>query len=166
MLRPAFVIVALLVWYFVAPLNRPWTPRMALVVLAGLLVVGAVTVWQIRAVLVSPTPRLRAASALVTSFPLIVVLFAASYVVMSHDRRDAFSEPLSRIDGLYFAMTVFTTVGFGDIAPRSQPARLLVLVQMLANLIYVGLLARALFEAARVGAANPHPHPRRQSPRR
>ena len=160
MLRPAVVIVALLVWYFVAPLNRPWTPRMAVAVLAGLLVVGAVLVWQIRAVLVSPTPRLRAASVLAVSLPLVVVLFAAAYVVMSHDRRDAFSEPLSRIDALYFAMTVFATVGFGDIAARSQPARLLVLVQMLADLIYVGLLARALFEAARLGAAK-HPSPPR-----
>jgi hypothetical protein len=158
-LRPAVVIVTLLVWYFVAPLNQPWTPRMALAVLAGLLVVGAVLVWQIRAVLVSPTPRRRAIGVLVTSLPLVVVLFAAAYVVMSHDRRDAFSEPLSRIDALYFAMTVFATVGFGDIVPRSQPARLLVLVQMLADLIYVGLLARALFEAARL-ASQHHPHSR------
>jgi hypothetical protein len=154
-LRPVAVLVALLVWYYTAPLNRPWSPRMALAVLAGILVVGAVMAWQVRAVLVSPSPRLRAISALVTSLPLIIVLFAAAYVVMSHDREDAFSEPLSRIDGLYFATTVFATVGFGDIVPRSQPARVLVLVQMLADLVYVGLLARALFEAARAATTRP-----------
>jgi len=64
---------------------------------------------------------------------------------MARDRPGSFSQPLTRVDALYFAMTVFTTVGFGDIAARSQVARVVVIVQMLADLVYVGLLARVLW---------------------
>jgi voltage-gated potassium channel len=145
----ALPIPLLLIWYFTAPLDRSWTPGMALAVAAGLVLVGLVAAGQVRAVMRSAHPRLRAAGALALSLPLVILLFASAYLVMSNDRPQAFSEPLSRVDGLYFATTVFTTVGFGDIAPRSQPARVLVLVQMLADLVYIGLLVRALHEAVR-----------------
>ncbi len=100
----------------------------------------------------SPHPRLRAAGALLISFPVLVLLFATPYFLMARDRPGSFSQPLTRVDALYFAMTVFTTVGFGDIAARSQVARVVVIVQMLADLVYVGLLARVLMEAARIAA--------------
>jgi hypothetical protein len=54
---------------------------------------------------------------------------------------------------LYFAVTVFSTVGFGDIAAWSQPARIVVMIQILADLIYIGLLVRALFGAAQIGTS-------------
>ena len=123
---------------------------MALVV--GLVLVGVIVATQLRAVLRAAHPRLRAAGVLVFSSPLLLVLFATAYLLMSRDRYDAFSETLTRVDALYFATTVFATVGFGDIVPVSQPARVLVLVQILVDLVYVGLLARALYEAARIGA--------------
>jgi hypothetical protein len=139
----------LVIWYFVAPLDRHWTALTSVVFGVSLVVIGAIVVGQVRAVARAPNPRLRAAGVLLVSLPLLIVLFAAAYVMMSHDRPNAFTERLSRVDGLYFAMTVFATVGFGDIVPQSQPARLLVLVQMLANLGYVGFVVRALVEAAR-----------------
>jgi voltage-gated potassium channel len=99
----------------------------------------------------SPHPRLRAAMVLAISFPVLMLLFAVSYLLLAKDRPEAFSEPLSRVDSLYFTMTVFTTVGFGDVVPRTQDARVVVLVQMLVDLVYIGFLARAIVEAARIG---------------
>ena len=37
-----------------------------------------------------------------------------------------FSEPLTRTDALYFTVTVFSTVGFGDITAKTEAARLVV----------------------------------------
>jgi hypothetical protein len=104
--------------------------------------------WQVRAVARSPYPRLRAVTGLAVSAPVLVVLFATTYFLMGRDDQGAFSEPLTRVDALYYAMSVFSTVGFGDIAAQSQAARVTVTVQMVANLVYVGVLVRAVTAAA------------------
>ena len=62
----------------------------------------------------------------------------------------AFTEPLSRTDGLYFTVTTFATVGYGDIAPRTELTRSLVTIQMLVGLIAVGVIAKLVLGAARV----------------
>ena len=61
---------------------------------------------------------------------------------------DSYTEQLTRLDAIYFSVTVFATVGFGDISPVSETARLITMVQMLANVIFVGVVARVLFGAA------------------
>jgi Ion channel len=53
--------------------------------------------------------------------PFYLLLFAATYYLMSINRPTAFSEGLGRTDALYFTVSVFATVGFGDIAPVSEP---------------------------------------------
>src|SRR4030095_7505227 len=50
-----------------------------------------------------------------------------------------FTEPLNRTDALYFTITVFSTVGFGDIAPLATAARVTTMVQMLGDLVVVGV---------------------------
>ena len=47
-------------------------------------------------------------------------------------------EDLSRTDALYFTVTVFSTVGFGDISPTSESARLVVSGQMILDLFILG----------------------------
>ena len=50
-----------------------------------------------------------------------------------------FSQPLSRTDAIYFTVTVFATVGFGDITAKTEAARLVVTGQMITDLIAIGL---------------------------
>jgi voltage-gated potassium channel len=85
--------------------------------------------------------------ALSLSLPLFLVMFSMVYVVLSASEPAAFSEPLTRIDGLYFVVTVFATVGFGDIAPVSEVARVLTTVQMIGDLLLIGLVLK-VFTAA------------------
>ena len=47
-------------------------------------------------------------------------------------------------------MTVFATVGFGDITPVTQLARVLVTIQMLVGLLTVGVIAKVVFGAVQV----------------
>ena len=56
---------------------------------------------------------------------------------------------MTRFDALYFTMTTFAPVGFGDITPVSVPARFVTLLQMIGGLILVGVVARVLISAAR-----------------
>ena len=65
--------------------------------------------------------------------PLFLLLFASAYLTMAHANPANFNtHPLTRTDVLYFTVTVFSTVGFGDISAVSQSARLVVTAQMLA----------------------------------
>jgi hypothetical protein len=63
----------------------------------------------------------------------------------------AFSEPLSRTDALYFTITVFSTVGFGDIVPVTDGGRVATMVQMVGDLLVVGLVLRVMLGAVKAG---------------
>src|SRR5712675_1980474 len=76
--------------------------------------------YQVRAITRSPFPLLRGVEALATSIPLFLLLFAATYVVMATISASSFSQPLSRTDAIYFTVTVFATVGFGDITAKTE----------------------------------------------
>jgi voltage-gated potassium channel len=70
-----------------------------------------------------------------------------SYFVLERNSAASFTQPLTRTDALYFTVTVFTTVGFGDITAKSETARLVLIVQMLADLALLGADIRVLLGA-------------------
>ncbi|GAA1847300.1 potassium channel family protein [Actinomadura bangladeshensis] len=150
-LRTVVITTCLLAAYFAAPLDKPFTLLSAVALGFALAAFGALVAWQARAIVRSPSPRLRTAEALATSVPLFLVAFAASYCLMENGMPGTFSEPLTHVDALYFTMTVFSSVGFGDIVPRSQLARTLTSAQMLGDLIIVGFVAKVLLGAMRRG---------------
>ena len=150
----AAVLIAL---YYVLPLNQLTRGSLAAVMILGLLLLGAMTAYQVRAILRAAHPAVRAFEALATTVPLFLLLFAASYFLMSGADPSNFNVPaLTRTDALYFTVTVFATVGFGDIAPASHAARLVVTTQMILNLIVIGLGVRLIVGAAqRARSSNP-----------
>lgn len=140
--------VALVLLYAVRPVERPPAAIIvALVVGLGLLV--WLLVWQVRAVERSAFPVLRAVEAFVTAAVLFVVLFATGYAALSESLPGSFTEPLGRVGALYFTVTVLATVGFGDIAPVSDAARVVTTIQMVCGLAFVGLVGRQFLAAAR-----------------
>jgi hypothetical protein len=63
----------------------------------------------------------------------------------------AFSQGMTRLDSLYFTVTVFATVGFGDISPVSQAARIVVMIQMIGDFALIGVGVRILVGAVEAG---------------
>ena len=150
LLRSVLTTTLLVAVYYLAPLRmtldlHTWL-RFALV----LVLLAALAVRQVQAVLVSDTPRVRAIEAAATGLPIFILLFATIYLVVANNRPDSFSETLDRTDALYFTVTVFTTVGFGDIVPLTEVARIVTMLQMIMGLILVGLVARMLLSAVQV----------------
>lgn len=150
LLRSAASVTVLLVVYYLAPLDEPFGALTWIELAIGLLAFGVVMVWQIRAVLASDVPRLRAVQALAVGLPLLLLVFASTYVLIARSVPGSFTEPISRTDALYFTVTVFSTVGFGDIAPRSEAARVATMIQMVVNLVVVGLVAKILLDAVQM----------------
>jgi voltage-gated potassium channel len=149
-LRSATAVGVLLVAYYQAPLDRQLDAASVLLFGAALVVFAGLVVLEVRGILSSERPRLRAIRSLVVALPVLLVVFAATYVTVDLQQPDAFTEPLDRTDGLYFTMTVFATVGFGDIAPTTELTRVLVTVQMVVNLLVVGVVAKVVLGAVRV----------------
>ena len=151
-LATAVVLVAL---YYLLPLDHVKDVPVTLAV--GLVILLAVTAWQLRAIIRAKYPGVRAVVALASTVPLFVLLFASVYFVMAQASPANFGpHQLTRTDALYFTVTVFSTVGFGDITPVSQGARLVVTAQMMLDLLVLGLGIRAFVGAVQLG--------RRQAP--
>ncbi|MEU9089727.1 potassium channel family protein [Streptomyces sp. NPDC048428] len=138
-------VTALVALYFLLPLNRSWSAVTVLVV--GLLVFMGLVAFQVRSIIRSQFPGLRAVEALTTSVPFFLLLFAGTYVVMAAMSAGSFDGPLTHTDGLYFAVTVFATVGFGDVTAKSEAARLVVTGQMIADLVILGLAIKIIMGA-------------------
>ncbi|TDE98822.1 two pore domain potassium channel family protein [Occultella glacieicola] len=150
LVRPALSAAAVLVVYYALPLGRTSAGTLILLGL-GLIALGGMLTWQIRAIARSRRPGLRAIEALATAVPFFLVMFAALYVGMSRSAPASFSEALDRTDALYFTVTVFATVGFGDIAPVAEVARIAVMVQMLTGMVLLGGVLKLVLGAVRVG---------------
>lgn len=130
--------------YFPLPLDRSSAGAAVAVLVTGLVVFVALVAFQVHSVLRSPFPGLRAVEALTISVPFFLLLFAGTYVVMAKLSEGSFGVPLTHTDGLYFAVTVFATVGFGDLTAKSEAARLVVTGQMIADLVILGLAVKAI----------------------
>lgn len=143
----------LIALYYAAPLHQLARFPLWVSLATGLLVLTAVTVYEVRATLDAVYPGLRAIEALTSTIPIFLLLFSASYFVMAQVSVDNFNvHTLTRTSALYFTVTTFTTVGFGDITAASQTARVMVMVQMVLGLIILGLGVRVFISAVQTAS--------------
>jgi len=153
----AALLVAL---YYLVPLDGRASLATLRWLALGLITFLVLVTLQLRSILWARHPALRAVEALGAALPLFVLVFASTYFQLATNRPGAFTEPLSKTDALYFTMSVLSTVGFGDIAPTTEAARLTVTAQMALNLVVLGLLARVVVGAVRVSRERNAPPPR------
>ena len=150
--RLLLAVAALFAAYFLIParpdegLGLPWLTLQ-------LCVFGAVVGVQVPAIVRARYPILRAVESLGILVPLYLLIFARVYLSNSLNDPSGFSHALDHTTALYFTVTVFATVGFGDIVAQSDTMRLLVTLQMLLNLVVIGVVIRLLTSAARRGVA-------------
>ena len=148
----------LLVVYYVVPVEQRPHQSVILRLAVALAFFVAVLANEVRAIQRHDQPMLRAGVSMATVIPLFLVLFAWIYLTMSHSDPGYFNVPLDRTESLYFAITIFSTVGFGDILPKVDIARIVTMVQMISDLAVIAVVVRLIFGAASRGQA------RRQEP--
>ena len=153
LLRAVAVTVIVFTLYFTLPFDKASEFNSAAALFIGLIAVATLLAWQARAITHDPHPRARAFEALTTSFPIAVLVFATTYFLMGQADPANFTQSLSRVDALYFTVVPFATVGFGDITPVSELARLTVTIQIIVDLILVGLVVRVFVQSVQRGLA-------------
>ncbi|MFF8771278.1 potassium channel family protein [Kitasatospora sp. NPDC015120] len=94
---------------------------------------------------------------------LSLTVFAGTYYVLA-DRPGEFVGLETRLDSLYFTVVTMATIGYGDITPAGQGPRLVVLLQIAYNFVFLAAAAGALGRTIRSGmetrAAHREEHPR------
>ena len=154
LLRALATTVVLVALYYVLPLNRLSDVNVFVVLAVGVALLTGTITWQVRAIERSNYPAIRAVQSLASTTPFVLLLFASIYLILSLKDPEMFTEPLTRSDSLYLTVTIFATVGFGDISARAVTARLVVTAQMLLDLVVLGLGIHVILGAVKRGKAN------------
>ena len=153
LVRAVVSAVLLVTLYYVIPIEHRGHQSVALRLSVALALFAAVLAVEVRQIAKHDYPMLRAGVAMATIIPLFLVLFAWIYLTMSASDPNAFGVVLDRTGALYFTVTVFSTVGFGDITPKTDPARIVAMVQMLSDLAVLAVVVRLILGAATRGMA-------------
>ena len=151
LIRVTVSVAVLLAVYYLVPIKSggedsdlPW-------LILELVIFGVIVAIQVPVIAKAKYPKLRAAEALAVTVPLFLLIFSRIYLSNSLTDPAAFTSPLDHTTALYFTVTVFATVGFGDIVAQTNGMRLLVTLQMLLDLVVLGLVIRLLTSAAQRG---------------
>ncbi|QMU79864.1 two pore domain potassium channel family protein [Streptacidiphilus sp. PB12-B1b] len=144
--------------YYLLPLEdaHPDTSTLERLTVGGLVFV-AVMAYELRRILRADLPQLRAAEAVFVALPLFLVAFASAYVSLAHADPASFSQHLGRTAGLYFVVVTLGTVGYGDITPVTDFARILVSAQIVVDLAFLALVLRVAVGAARMSLQRGRP---------
>lgn len=122
-------------------------------VIVWLVIFGFYITWQIRRVRSTEYPLIRGTETVIVGSVLFVAIFAKAYYLIGVGDAAAFTEPLSHFDAYYFTVTVLATVGFGDIAPVTTPARSLAMLQMVLNIVLLAVVVRLVLSEVRQARA-------------
>ncbi|MFB7127807.1 two pore domain potassium channel family protein [Kitasatospora xanthocidica] len=79
---------------------------------------------------------------------LALTIFAATYYVLGAHKAE-FAGLETRLDALYFTVVTMATVGYGDITPAGQTARLVVVLQIGYNFVFLAAAAGTASRAIR-----------------
>ncbi|MFD5161746.1 potassium channel family protein [Streptomyces hawaiiensis] len=131
--------------YFLLPLeglgaDRPWL-GWPLFVLC-LTVVAALLLRHVRDIVLEK-PRARSGIMISLLMCLAVLVFSSGYYALAQ-QPGQFTGLHTRIDALYFTVVTLATVGYGDITPRGQEARLVAVAQILYTFVFLTAAATAL----------------------
>jgi voltage-gated potassium channel len=152
LLRSFGTLVLVLAVYYAAPIGEaPSARRLAIglvIVLAGLCALAWLIVVQIRRQLRARDVDVRVYGLLVLLY-LVVVVFAAGYLLLARSAEGQFAELETKTDALYFTVSTLATVGFGDVHAVGQLARAIVIGQIVFDFVFVAALVGSVTSGMR-----------------
>jgi len=145
-LRHVLSAAGLLVIYYAIPVGSfGVTGRTVLslfLTLLGIAVLAIAITGQVRRQLaMDPTAHVQS---LFMLLELVVVVFAIGYYIVAISAPGQIADLHTRTDSLYFTLSTLTTIGFGDVHAVGQLARVLVIIQMVFDVVFVAAVAATL----------------------
>ncbi|MGW5618650.1 potassium channel family protein [Streptomyces sp. NPDC003877] len=142
---PGVLVVAVATAYFLLPLeglgaDRPWLGWPLFGLCLG--IVAALLLRQVGDV-VRERPHTRPGLMIGLLMCLAVLVFSAGYYALAQ-QPGQFTGLRTRVDALYFTVVTLATVGYGDITPSGQEARLVAVGQILYTFVFLTAAATAL----------------------
>ena len=147
--RTVITVVVLVAGYHLIPFDRGETWQIGVVALVALVLLLAGAAFELRAVTVAEYPTLRAIQSLTVSLVVVLLAFASIYMILSNGDSGAFDEVLDHTGAAYFSLTTLTTIGYGDIVPVSQAARNVVMLQMVIDVLIIGVYVKLVTTTVR-----------------
>jgi voltage-gated potassium channel Kch len=152
-LRSLLGLLAVLVLYFALPIDTDASATR----LAGQLVVSALCIALAGRLILREVLRMLGGESLrLTGLQLVVVLevvmvmFAFTYFSLAIHGHQQMAGIHTRVDALYFSATTMTTVGYGDVHPIGQVARVITTFQLIFDVVFIAAFVRLLTSVARV----------------
>jgi voltage-gated potassium channel len=132
-----------------------WRPELLIYVVtrgAGLLFIGFVVVQLLRFIVYAPRVDSEVLCAAIAGYLLSGLAWSLAYALLDRLDPTSFAFTLApksgrTMDGftsLYFSFVTLSTVGYGDIIPVSEMARMLAMVEAMFGMFYVSLLIARL----------------------
>jgi xanthosine utilization system XapX-like protein len=151
LLRSVGVVAATLLAYALLPIRQEAAAVIAALALLGIVLLGVVFARQLARISRHARPVSAAIESLTLVFGMFLSLFAFVYVALSQNDPGAFTQPIGKMAGVYFSVTILATVGFGDISAVTDLARAAVTVQMVLDLVLIGAAVKLLGISAKRG---------------
>lgn len=150
--RPVFTAAALAVPVVVgrwAHHARPDVVREAAYLGAAVVFAGYVVGHHVRYILLTRRVDVNTLCAGVAGYLMLGLLWSSAYLLVGALSGGSFAvgpdrRNLTGFESVYFSFTTLSTVGYGDIAPASRPARMLAVLEATAGLFYVTVLIARL----------------------
>jgi hypothetical protein len=156
--RDVLALVAVLVFYYAFPVGElPSAGGVVLSVvglLGGLAVLVTLIIRQVRRLLDDrPDEQAVQVDALVLLVFVILPVFSLGYLGLEKAEPGQFADLATKTDALYFTLSTLGTVGFGDVHATGQLARVLVMMQIAFDIVFVAAVASVLSAHVRERAA-------------
>ncbi|MEV0694007.1 potassium channel family protein [Streptomyces sp. NPDC050388] len=135
----------MVVAYFLLPLDGLGPQRPALswtFFVLALALIAALLLQQIVHVLLNH-PHARPGLVIPLLMCLAILVFATAYQALARQPGEMIGLS-TRLDALYFTLVTLATIGYGDITPHGQTARLAAILQILYTFIFLTAAATAL----------------------
>src|SRR5271165_6293403 len=91
-LRTIITVALVVAVYFLVPMDRAISAATVAELVLGVLVLFGVITWQVRQIIRSDHPGVRAVEALAFTLPLYILLFATTYCLMDHANTTTFTQ--------------------------------------------------------------------------
>ncbi|MGW3678157.1 potassium channel family protein [Streptomyces prasinus] len=136
--------------YFLLPVDGlgPRRPTLSWTLFGLILaLIAALLLHQIGHVLLDH-PHARPGLVIPLLMSLSILVFATAYQALAQRPGELIGLD-TRLDALYFTMVTLATIGYGDITPHGQAARLVAMLQILYTFIFLTAAATALSRQVR-----------------